>query len=120
MAKKVLIVEDYADVRTMMSTYLTIQGYEVVEAPDGYKAVEAALEQKPDVILMDISMPVMDGIYSTKAIRDHADFVNIPIIALTAFGDFYHDRARNAGCNDVLQKPIDFGELEQVMHQYLH
>jgi CheY-like chemotaxis protein len=120
MPKKILVVEDYADVRKMMSTYLGLQGYEVVEASNGYEAVEVALEEKPDVILMDISMPVMDGIYSTKAIRDHAEFAKIPIIALTAFGDFYKDRAREIGCDEVLQKPIDFGQLEELINQHLH
>ena len=120
MPKKVLVVEDYTDVRKMMSTYLGLQGYEVVEASNGYEAVEVAFEERPDVILMDISMPVMDGIYSTKAIRDHAEFARIPIIALTAFGDFYKNRAREMGCDEVLQKPIDFGQLEELMNQHLH
>ena len=61
MAKKVLVVEDHADIRKMMSIYLKMYKYEVIEAADGYEAVEKALEHKPDAVLLDLAMPVLDG-----------------------------------------------------------
>lgn len=103
----------------MMSTYLTLNEYDVVEAADGYEAVEQALEHKPDLILMDIAMPVLDGINSTRAIRKIKELANIPILCLTAFGDFYKDRAQRAGCNEVLQKPVDFGKLDALLQRHI-
>lgn len=103
----------------MMSTYLTLNKYDVVEAADGYEAVEQALQHKPDLILMDIAMPVLDGINSTRAIRKIKELANVPILCLTAFGDFYKDRARSAGCNEVLQKPIDFGKLDALLQRHI-
>ncbi len=120
MAKKVLVVEDYADIRRMMAIFLKHHGYDVIEASDGYEAVEMALEQRPDIVLMDISMPVLDGIYSIKAIRDNEELAGIPIVALTAYGDAYDRRARDVGCNEVLQKAVDFQRLDAVIQQHLH
>jgi len=68
---------------------------------------------------MDIAMPVMDGLQATKAIRQHDDLADIPIVAVTAYGDFYGERARNAGCTDVIQKPLDFGRLEPMVESYM-
>ena len=104
----------------MMKILLEIQGYDVIEAADGYEAVEKAVEEEPDLILMDIAMPVMDGIDSTKTIRRHEELNGIPIVAVTAYGDFYSSRARNAGCADVLQKPIDFAQLKPIVERYLN
>ncbi len=117
--KRILIVEDHADIREMMSTYLKLNDYDVVEAADGYEAVQQALKYKPDVILMDIAMPVLDGINSTRAIRKIEALADVPIVVLTAFGDFYRERAKVAGCNDVLQKPIDFKQLDALLRRHL-
>ena len=119
MAKKVLVVEDQTDIRKMMSIFLKLNGYDVVEAADGYEAVEVAIEQTPDLILMDLAMPVLDGVYSTRAIRDNEGLSDVPIVCVTAYGAFYNDRARAAGCNDVLEKPIDFGKLDQLIQQHI-
>jgi CheY-like chemotaxis protein len=118
MNKKVLVVEDHADIRRMMKIMLELQGFDVTEASDGYEAVEKALDEPPDVILMDMAMPVLDGVYSTRALRQHEEFERTPIIALTAYGDFYDERARAAGCTDVLQKPIDFSALKPLVQHY--
>ena len=118
MSKKVLIVEDFTDARRMMRFQMESEGYEVLEAADGMEAVEKAVGEKPDLILMDIAMPVLDGIQATTAIRQHDDLVGVPIIALTAYGDFYKDRARDVGCNEVVQKPIDFQQLRPVIQHY--
>ena len=119
MKKRVLVVEDYADIRRMMKILLECRGYEVLEAADGYEAVKKAVADNPDLILMDIAMPVMDGLQATKAIRQHDDLVDVPIVAVTAYGDFYGERARSAGCNDVIQKPLDFGRLEPIVEGYI-
>jgi CheY-like chemotaxis protein len=118
MSKKVLVVEDHADIRKMMKIMLEFQGFDVIEASDGYEAVELAVDEPPDVILMDMAMPVLDGVYSTRALRQHEELEDVPIIALTAYGDFYDSRARDAGCTDVLHKPIDFSALKPLVEQY--
>ena len=119
-SKKVLIVEDYEDVRRMMKIYLTRGGYHVVEARDGYEAVEKAVEERPDMIIMDIAMPILDGIDAVKAIRQHAELAEIPIVALSAYGDFYREKAYRVGCDDVMQKPINLDLLPPLVKRYIH
>ena len=119
MTKKVLIVEDYADTRTMMKYLLQHFGYEVVEAADGQEAVDRAKADEPDLILMDISMPVMDGLTATQIIRQFDGFAKIPIIAVTAYGKSYYRQAIEAGCDDLINKPLDFDNLQPIIEQYL-
>src|SRR5690349_9414741 len=119
MSKKVLVVEDHEGIRRMMRLVLGFRGYEVLEAQDGREAVEKAIEEKPDLILMDIGMPIMDGIDATQDIRSHAELAGVPIVALTAYGDFYTDKALAAGCNDVVHKPVDFEHLEPLVERYV-
>lgn len=116
--KKVLVVEDEADIRKMMTILLHAYGFNVIEAGDGYEAVEKALAEAPDLILMDIAMPLMGGLESTTAMRQHDELNRTPILAVTAYGDFYADRAREAGCTDVLCKPIDFAQLKPLVERY--
>ena len=119
MAKKVLLVEDHADIRKMMSIYLKMYKYEVIEAADGYEAVEKAIEHKPDAVLLDLAMPVLDGVDSARAMRLNKDLADVPIVCITAYRDFYRDRAKDAGCNAVLQKPIDFGQLDSLLKEHM-
>ena len=112
MVKRVLIADDFADNRALLRSILKLKGFEVMEAVDGYQAVETAVAERPDLILMDIAMPVMDGIQAVQAIRQHEELADVPILAVTAYGDFYRDRAREVGCNAVLQKPIDADRLD--------
>ena len=109
--KKILIVEDVE-----MNRYLLVQlledDYELVEAVDGKKGLEAAARERPDLILLDISLPEMDGWQVTRAIRSDEALKHIPIIAVTAHamaGD--EDKAYEQGCNAYLSKPIDEDEL---------
>lgn len=120
MSKKVLVVEDEADLRKMMTILLKAYGFEVMEAEDGYEAVEKAVDEVPDLILMDMSMPVLGGLESTRAIREHADLRNVPILAVTGYEEFYGPRAREAGCTEVLRKPLDFGKLRPIVERYTH
>ena len=117
--KKVLVAEDEPDLRKMMKILLEIQGFDVIEAADGYEAVEKAVEQAPDLILMDMAMPVMGGLDSARTIRLHKELDEVPIVAVTAYGDFYDQRARIAGCTDVLHKPLDFGQLKPIVERYV-
>lgn len=119
MNKKVLLVEDETDLRKMMKILLEIHGFDVVEAADGYEAVEKAILESPDLILMDMAMPVMGGLDSTRTIRTHEHLIDVPIVAVTAYGDFYDKRARDAGCTDVLHKPLDFAQLRPLVERYI-
>lgn len=119
MSKTVLIVEDYADTRTMMKFLLQRFGYEVIEAADGQEAIDQARKQSPDLILMDLSLPGVDGITATQTIRKFDGFSKIPIIAVTAYGNSYYRRAIEAGCDDLINKPLDFDKLEPILEQYL-
>jgi CheY-like chemotaxis protein len=111
MSRTILIVEDYEDARTCMKFLIESYGYEVVEAVDGSEAVESFKHNLPDLILMDISMPQMDGLSATKAIRKFKGAECIPIIAVTAYGERFYQRAIEAGCNDLINKPVDFDRL---------
>jgi CheY-like chemotaxis protein len=119
MTKKVLIAEDYADTRTMMRYLLQHFGYEVLEAEDGQEAVDKTKANHPDLILMDISMPVMDGLTATQIIRQTNGFGKVPIIAVTAYGKSYYRQAMEAGCDDLINKPLDFDNLQPILEQYL-
>jgi len=119
MAKKVLIVEDYEDTREFMKFLLETYGYQVIEATDGMEAVDRTKQLHPDLILMDISLPVVDGLTATRAIRQFDWANDVPIIAITAFGKNYYKRAIEAGCNDLIDKPVDFDVLEPILDHYL-
>ncbi len=117
---KVLLVEDTEDNRFMMRRLLEMAGYRVVEATNGEEAVQVARSESPRLILMDLSLPVIDGLAATRLIRKLPDFGLTPIIAVSAHdtSDFQLD-ALQAGCNSYITKPIDFNELEQLIAQLL-
>ena len=117
--KKVLIVEDYDDTRDLMKFLVESYGYQVIEAADGIEAVDKVKSLHPDLILMDISLPVVDGLTATKVIREFDTAAKLPIIAVTAFGKAYYEKAIAAGCNDLIPKPLDFDTLEPIINQYL-
>ena len=104
MAKTVLIVEDYEDTRTMMMALIQLYGHNVIAASDGYDAVEKARQYTPELILMDLAMPGMDGVTATEIIRKFDGFEHVPIIALTAYGELRGQEALDAGCNDLISK----------------
>ncbi|MEP6705378.1 MAG: response regulator, partial [Acidobacteriota bacterium] len=118
--KKVLVADDESELRKMMKILLEMHGFDVIEAADGYEAVEKAVDELPDLILMDLAMPVLGGLDSTRTIRLHEQLAEIPIVALTAYGDLYSERASNAGCNDLLRKPIDFARLKPIVDRYIN
>jgi CheY-like chemotaxis protein len=119
MPKTVLIAEDYTDVRAIMKILVRKYGYEVIEAGDGFEAVEKTEQHRPDLILMDLAMPIMDGLTATKIIRESKGLTNIPIVALTAYGNNYFKEAVEAGVDEIINKPLEFDSLEPLLHQYL-
>ena len=120
MSGTILIVEDYDDIRHFMKLLLESYGYQVTEAADGVEAVESIRESFPDLVLMDVSMPRMDGMAATKAIRKLDGASEIPVIAVTAFGNQYYERAIEAGCNTLINKPVDFENIKLLLNQYLN
>ena len=117
---KVLLVEDTEDNRQMMRRLLEMSGYRVVEAINGVEAVKLASEEKPGIILMDLSLPLIDGLTATRRIRSLPGLSKVPIVAVSAHdtADF-HSEALAAGCNAYVTKPIDYPELEEVVNRLL-
>jgi two-component system cell cycle response regulator DivK len=119
-AATVLLVEDTEDNRQMMRRLLEMSGFRVVEAINGKEAVEVASQVHPQVILMDLSLPFIDGLTATRQIRSLPGLSKVPIVAVSAHdtADFHTD-ALNAGCNAYVTKPIDYPELEDIVNRLL-
>jgi two-component system cell cycle response regulator DivK len=102
----VLVVDDFADNREMYSEFLSYSGYEVIEARNGKEAIEAAVDKTPDIIVMDLSLPVMDGWEATRRLKADQRTHAIPVVALTGHVLAGHSQgAREAGCDSFLAKP---------------
>lgn len=116
----VLLVEDTEDNRFMMRRLLEMTGYRVVEALNGEEAVKLAESETPQLILMDLSLPVIDGLAATRLIRKLPQLKSTPIIAVSAHdtSDFQSE-AIKAGCNSYVSKPIDFSELETLIGELM-
>jgi CheY-like chemotaxis protein len=110
---KILLVEDNEMNRDMLSRRLMRGGYEIVMAVDGQQAVDMASSEKPDLILMDMSLPVIDGWEATRRVKSNPDTQKIPVIALTAHAMVEDkEKAMAAGCNDFDTKPVDIDRLK--------
>ena len=118
--KLVLVVEDFEDNRFMMRRLLEMAGYEVLEATDGEQAMSLAEERRPALILMDLSLPRVDGLAATRRIRQHPEMGQVPIVAVSAHDSAdFHAEALAAGCNDYIPKPIDFDQLDALLLRVL-
>ena len=107
-ASTILVVDDYSDNRTLLSAWLRAKGFKVVEAEDGKEGVLQANRSHPDLILMDLAMPELDGVEATRQLRERQAFSRTPIFAITAYGTYDVKKdALDAGCNEVLAKPLD-------------
>ena len=117
---KVLLVEDDEDTRLVMRLQLEEQGFIVLEAADGQVGVDLAIDESPDVVLMDLTLPVMDGFHAATRIREHNSLRDIPIIAVTAHHetDFRSD-AQTSGFSAYVTKPIDFNFLKELIEGLL-
>ncbi len=112
----ILIVEDVEDARYFMRLELEQLGYFVIEAEDGAKAVEIALREHPDIILMDLTLPVMDGLAAAALIRNDAQMSEVPIIAVTAHQQSdLRAEAKASGFNAYVTKPIDIPWLNELI-----
>jgi CheY-like chemotaxis protein len=103
---RVLLVDDYPDAREMYSEYLQYSGFDVIEAGNGIEALQQAIEQEPDIILMDLSLPVMDGWEATRRLKADRRTARIPVVALTGHAlAGISEGARRAGCDAFVTKP---------------
>ena len=118
--RTVLVVEDVEDARYLMRLELERLGYRVIEAEDGKQAVEIARRDRPDIILMDLSLPIMDGFAATEKIRASDGLEGVPIVAVTAHQetDFRAD-AKAAGFDAYVTKPIDMKWLSELIEGLL-
>lgn len=118
MPATILIAEDHLDSRDAMRALLEAFGYRVLLAANGREAVTLALAESPDLILMDIMMPELDGFEATRELRQHEDTESTPIIAVTAM-EGAHQLAIQAGANDYVRKPIDIRGLMAKVNNWL-
>ena len=117
---KILYVEDNPDNVYMLTRRLKKKGFELIIAGDGQEGIDKAIEENPDLILMDLSLPTMDGWTATAEIKKIEEVKDIPIIALSAHAMPEHrDRAIKAGCSDYDTKPVDIKRLLSKMGQYI-
>jgi two-component system, cell cycle response regulator DivK len=120
MSKRILVVEDQPDNRQIIRDMLARTDYEITEAENGEQALASIAKQRPDLILMDIQLPIMDGYTATTRIKADPALRSIPIIAVTSYvlsGE--EQKARAAGCDDYVPKPFSPRQLLPKIHQYL-
>ena len=118
--RTIMVVEDYDDTRLLLKQWLEGLGYAVLEATNGQEAVDIADRECPDLILMDLDLPILDGIAATQRIRQKPQLERVPIVAVTAYPMSYsHVKAFAKGCDEYMRKPIDMAELEELVNRYL-
>jgi CheY-like chemotaxis protein len=119
MPNTILVVEDYDDTRRLYKLMLEDKGFRVLEAENAYKAAALVKKELPALILMDMSMPGLDGLGATRVIREMIEARHITIIGITAHGNLYNEKAIEAGCNSIISKPIDINKLSSIISLYL-
>jgi two-component system, cell cycle response regulator DivK len=120
MTKRILVVEDQEDNRQIIRDLLSATDYQITEAENGEEALAAVAKQRPDLILMDIQMPIMDGYEATRRIKANPELRSVPIIAVTSYalsGD--EQKAREAGCDDYVPKPYSPRQLLAKIRDHL-
>ena len=120
--QRILVVEDDRDSLLVLRRMLEREGYTVFEATDGRQAVEAARSERPDLILMDLNLPEVDGLTAAQAIRKYNEqCAGVPILAITAYDTFgIEEAAREAGCDAYIKKPLDMPQLEKTVSGFLY
>ena len=112
----ILVVDDFDDTRLLLRTWLERRGFRVIEAEDGIQAVAEAQKETPDLIIMDVEMPRMDGLTATRKIRKVTELEGIPVVAVSAYGaDQFRDQALAAGCNEYVSTPFEPEALEGLI-----
>jgi two-component system cell cycle response regulator DivK len=120
MGKRVLVVEDQEDNRRILGDLLTSAGYDVIYAEDGEEALIVTSRERPDLILMDIQLPLLDGYETTRRLKMDPVLRNIPVIAVTSYALSGDDvKAKEAGCDAYVTKPFSPRQLLQVIRKYL-
>ena len=120
MTQRILVIEDQDDLRAILRDFLTASGYDIVEAVDGGEGVAKARSQRPDLILMDIQLPVLDGYEATRQIKADPDLAETPVIAVSSFamkGD--EEKARASGCDGYVTKPYSPVKLLGMIQGFL-
>jgi CheY-like chemotaxis protein len=116
----ILVVDDFDDTRLLLRTWLERKGFRVVEAENGKHAVATAESEHPDLIIMDVEMPELDGLAATRKLRGLSEFAGVPILAVSAYGaDQYRAHALEAGCNEYVSTPFEPEELERLIRSLI-
>lgn len=119
--RTILVVDDFDDTRLLMRTWLERKGYRVIEAEDGIQAVAKAEKETPDLIIMDVEMPRMDGLAATRKIRKVKELETIPVLAVSAYGaDQFRELALAAGCDEYVSTPFEPEALEDLIRSLVH
>ena len=119
--RTVLVVDDFDDTRLLLRTWLERRGFRVVEAENGIEAIDQAESESPDLIIMDMQMPQLDGLSATRRIRGLKSMNSVPIVAVSAYGaDQFRDQALAAGCNEYVSTPFEPATLEGIIRSLVH
>lgn len=119
--RTILVVDDFDDTRLLLRTWLERRGFRVVEAADGIQAVNRAETESPDLIIMDIQMPQLDGLAATRRIRKLKELGSVPIVAVSAYGaDQFREQALAAGCDEYVSTPFEPDRLEGIIRALVH
>lgn len=118
--RTILVVDDFDDTRLLLRTWLERRGFHVIEAQNGKQAIAAAQTSRPDLIIMDVEMPELDGLSATRQIRQMDQLGNVPVLAVSAYGaEQFRDEALAAGCNEYVSTPFEPDELERLIRDFV-
>jgi CheY-like chemotaxis protein len=119
--RTVLVVDDFDDTRLLLRTWFERRGFRVIEAENGVQAIRRAETEAPDLIIMDVQMPQLDGLAATRQIRSVKALGAVPIVAVSAYGaDQFRELALAAGCNEYVSTPFEPATLEGIVRALLH
>ena len=120
-ARTILVVDDFDDTRLLLRTWLERRGFRVIEAENGIEAVDTAKRESPDLIIMDMEMPQLDGLSATRRIREQEQMSEVPIVAVSAYGaDQFRELALDAGCDEYVSTPFEPVALERIIRSLMH
>jgi CheY-like chemotaxis protein len=119
--RTILVVDDFDDTRLLLRTWLERRGFRVIEAENGFEAIDQAETQSPDLIIMDMQMPQLDGLSATRRIRDLKSLNSVPIVAVSAYGaDQFRELALAAGCDEYVSTPFEPATLEGIISSLVY
>ena len=116
----ILVVDDFDDTRLLLRTWLERKGFEVIEAENGHEAVSQAETKRPNLIIMDLEMPELDGLAATRKIRAVKELQKVPVLAVSAYGaEQFRDDALAAGCDEYVSTPFEPEALEKLIRSFV-